>query len=123
MNTTTKKPGHLPTLSSQSHREQHRPLSYYFKDELASLSEFEENTKKLKTLPTERKHQESSPTLPNFFKNSNPSLILFSKRFPGNYSLADSVSYISQTPTHMTPKTIQKLNMNKKFERQDKVTL
>jgi len=108
---TTKKPGHLPTLSSsQTPREQHRPLSYYFKDELASLSEFEEHTKKLKTLPTERKHQEASPTLPNFFKNRN-------------YSLADSVSYISQTPTHMTPKTIQKLNMNKKFERQDKVVL
>lgn len=81
---TTKKPGHLPTLSSsQTPREQHRPLSYYFKDELASLSEFEEHTKKLKTLPTERKHQEASPTLPNFFKNSNPSLTLFSKILQG----------------------------------------
>ncbi|RZK12005.1 MAG: hypothetical protein EOO43_18945 [Flavobacterium sp.] len=73
----TKKPAHLPTLS-QTPREQHRPLSYYFKEELASLSEFEESMKKIKTLPTERKQQqESSPTLPNFFKQRNPSFTPF----------------------------------------------
>jgi len=97
---TTKKPGHLPTLSSQTYREQHRPLSYYFKEELASLSEFEDNTKKLKTLPTDRKNQESTSALPNFFKNSNNRLAFFSNKFRELFSCRFSFIYFSNTHTY-----------------------
>ncbi len=97
---TTKKPGHLPTLSSQTYREQHRPLSYYFKEELASLSEFEDNTKKLKTLPTERKNIESASALPNFFKNSNQGLTFFSNQFRELFACRFSFTYFSNTHTY-----------------------